>query len=1646
MHDVLSRFPEVEQLYAEGRYLTAWHVLGKPSAAELRTLAGTDACLLGARLARQWGNALLSVRLFVRAYGEAPDHGEARYGRADLLLSHRGPLRALEFLDRAPTIELTPRQHAHLLCLRARALGQLRDFARASAALDEAQSLAPADRWISVSRAALIWARERRDEAVEHLRALLAGGTTWHRPAVQLLATYLTDLDRAEEALQLLRDADARLECGSVAAQILLLAVQAGDVDLAYAAAARTLALQPLATRHVRAWQASELSRLHLNRSERDAALEHARPAATVAPFWTETVARLERASEAPPMRILPVPAVRQRHETCAPATLAALTAACGHPVEQERIAAAICHGGTYAEQERTWLEAQGFCVREFRVTLACAAALIEHGIPFALETRWFETGHLQAVVGHDPATDHLVIREPSTGLLRYMDSSLLDEGRNASGPRGIVIAAPGQSLPPLELPEAEGYDAYHAMAVALRRHDRVAAEAARARLGASAEWTRLAMLADWHLRSDDGDLPGVLRAIDALRAAFPEDSWLAWRRLEASHGLEPLAAREAAVRTALKARVHPYFHLAYARLLSMDARQRAQAQRHLVRAERQQPLGRGVLVLQAQFAERDGDAALAYERFRFASLLAPADEELAWDTVRSAFLVQRSGEALDWLRERDEQSRPRSRCPAITRYDALSWLGRMAEAEALLAELRREYPDDPVVEMRFARSVLWTGRHAEAVAVLERFRTSAHGSVIARLLAEAHEFAGANESAVAVLRQRLAIEPAALDLHQHLCRLLADQHGLPAVSAHLAEARTAHPHAVGLYELSVNWLKESEPQQAVALLRSLLAMHPDNAWAWRELGFLLLRLDARDAAREAAAHAAACEPTATGTYQLLGELWARDRANERALDSWWCATERDAYAAYARSRLVDLALSPEARLTTLTRQIDALSRLPHGGDPLLQWLDDALRSLPARVIADLLETREAAFEHFWQWHVALARALGFLDEQAALARARRVVERWPHLARAWLELARAQSSARDPEARASARRALELAPDWDDAAQLIADIDVDAGELEAAQALLRARIARNPRNAANLGLLAQLLRRQQQAASAVEALVRALELQADYPWAWSQLEALDRGRCVTLALELAQRHPGSADAWYRLALVSTDEHRERALFACERCLQLAPEHLDALELKAYLLTQLGRVEEALALCGEHRWNGGVPPRLSSRAAWTLLACGRHAEAFELLRAAELQHPDDAGLQWTLLEVAQQLERRDAFKKALGALTRLQPLNARVVRELARQAEEQGHHDAELAERRRLVELEPSSLDAWIGLVRCCIRSKLWDEAAKANELAWRRCPSPWLLVVTIEAAYGRGDAATAERAFDQLCRDPHATAAMMADALRAAPRLSVLLQRIVKLLDEPPVSDAAAETLVEHWFADVDASFEGLAARLATPAATPFVRAVVGLYLARLAELLHKHKLLRKIGRHRDALRRDTSVWGKVGYALAFLNRDRELAAWGHDWREHALAEGWMLYNVAGALAAVGQRSEAMRVRQHALNCCADMRGEHAAWLALDHLIIESGEPIAGLEAIAGQAPPTRASGPDSEIGKLPRSLLRIMRHPEPRRALPQLAVHWPCASPGVRRAYLGPIRDRLLRAYGPIARWLWRLWYTHPVQQLLR
>lgn len=1667
--DAAAILREVRRLYDDGRYSSA--LLAGAPLGPLPSWSGPEARLLGARLALQLGAPRAALRHRLRAWREAPSSAEVIYYRAVTIGELDGPYPCWRFLvGQGDLTDATPDTVASWACLHATTLGALRDFDRSDAWLDRAERADPGNPWIATCRSGLLVQQDRLPDAIGLVDEALAR-KPWFRPAVQLRVSLLALDNRDDEAFAFLREATERLECGPLWLQLALLLVERDDMDGAEAALDRHEALSPLLERSAAGSFLSLRAFLAYRRGDDARAIDCLRRDGDEAA--RKLVDRLsDPARKGLARTVLPVPFVRQHRLTCAPATLTAISRHWHRPADHLEVAERICYDGTSTLSERRWAEGEGWAVREFTVTEDSAATAIGAGIPFTLTTNDPGASHLQAVVGVDRRRGTVVIRDSGTPLRLEMFADVLAEEYGAFGPRGMALVPAEERgrLEAIDLPDSADWDTLSRIDGFLEAHRRDEAAACLEGLQGTRPDGIVTLMARRRLAHYDSDTLADLAVVEALRARFPDCDLLEMTRLAhlgaLSRQLERRATLEEKCRRPL---AHPMYASMLAADLVDDATQRDRVRVLAAHVLRHRPADPVVYDTLARLAWNTLDFETGLELRRFAACLDDKDERLADSYFLAARHCGRTDEALDHLRRRFARFGHKSGQPARTLEAALSRLDRPAEGLAVLESALATRPADGELALAAAwASLSLRGGLEKARAFLARARFKVPEVPWLECAAAIETFAGDRAAALDLAKRAAETQPLSVRLHAAVASALAEGGDRPAALEYLAATCERFPHLRPLAELRLEWLRGEPAEVREPIVRRLLEADPSNAWAARELGFLLVEERRLDEAEEARARAAALDPEHVSVFHLRGAIAAALGDAEGTREAHRGALARVIDDDWSLDGLLGACRTQEERKEALAFIRAEIVRQPIYGDGLLTYRRLAAQVLePDELLAHLAEAR-AARPDLWHAWAALAlqeAAMDRLDE--ADATIREACRRFPHLPRVWYDRARVSRLRNDDgDEIASLARALEINPRWQEAIRLLSEAHQRRGDREAARRLLERAVAGAPNDGVSRGWLADVLWNDGERSAAVAEVERAVALVPGYDWAWDRLRewslAIDEPeRAAAAARRQVERAPRDPRAWERLAAILPDSAAGERLEAVRHARGLAPHDDDLAGLEARLLADEGRFEEALAVC-RARPDGGVPsPPLVAREAWILWCQGLRDEGVARLRAALADDPTMTGGWYLLLswmgecgtpadrvEVAEQLVRLAPHDPAaLGALG-----------EALLGAGDTGRARTVLARAHEASTGDSSSGNRLFDLL---FDSGDLDEARSLVAEMLRRCPDPWVFARGIRLAAAQDDFPFAATLLRRLCLEnataglpgaswPFRTATTACEERGWGDRTAAL---VGPLLDDPACHPEAAWLWIRCLAPR--GGVDGLAAALSQLGKPACGQALAGWVEASVAAD-DRQGFARLMAIHADAILGDMDAWGAttLGWTLfrEWHSRDGAIR-WALAHRRHPDAPSWMLVNVAEILRVHGRIDEAAALNGRGIGMPGDFpRMLHALWLATDRL--RAGDEQA-IPALLAEAPRDRLDddygflhdllSACAELAALPRGAARRQAFPEVARRVKAVAAAYPnMATEPARAAVYRLATLRISALVGGIrSRW-WLLetlaWFPRP------
>jgi tetratricopeptide (TPR) repeat protein len=1297
---------------------------------------GAEAMAAGSRLLYQAGAERASFLQVARAFRKYPQQPRVMRAWTWFLWRRQSPLRVWRYLQSVDPSKYSPKDAAAIWRRRSNSFLDFRDFKGAEEANQKAAELTSKDTNYLWQLARIRWAEDRLEEA-----CVLAYEALTLSPREtdlnQLLSHLLQKLARDEEHESVLRNALTWSEDRFLVYPLIGLYTEQKRYPEISPWLERAAAHAPWAELPLVRWLHARYFDAYYFQGKHENLGDHAEQ--TGQDFYRETFKRLASPPTDARRVQINVPYVGQQFNTCGPATLVALARFWGRDLQQAEVVKAIWYNGTYDWQERQWCEKQGFVVREFHVTWDAARRLLQAGLPFAMGTAGPGWAHMQAVMGFDDWRNSLFVREPSNRVYNEYDQAAWLKQQSWLGPRGLVFVPPerGAELAGINLPDAEYYDSYYHILVALKNHRRTDAADLVEQLRKNAPGHYLTLNAERSLAEFDDNRPARLASVRRLRASFPESQELALFELACLQS-EGTAQERIALLTSFSSRkdCQPLLRMELAEELQNDARAIGSAKSELWRAH----AGFNNARILRAFANlgwelNKKDEALQY--YRFAYTHDPLTENYADAYFKALHLMGCYEEGILLLRERFERNKAISGKPAQTLANAYELAERRTAAIATLDEAIAIRPNDTdlrVWSVEFAAShnlcvqakawLTGAGPQPDSVAWLR---------AAARLaLAE-----GRPADALAFWRRVAEAGPTNVSAHEEISSLLSRIDGKPAALAHLHAMAERFPHHLGLQQLYIRWLRVEDRAKTVSEIERMLVVHPEDGWLRRELANQLAELGRPDEAMAHVREALAREPL-NGASLNVAAFVARCRKDYAAAREYFQAAIRlSASNTYAVEKLLALGATRQESDADFTFVEQELARQDYPAEGVREFTDRTWDSdAPERAInllQNALRVNPGAWHNHANYSSTLLR-LGRIDE--AQAAAKMCIERFPMLAGSWLLLAYACSAKQDVNGRIeAAEMAVKYNPEGDNCVDQLGSAYAAAGRFTDELELYQRTLARCPHIAIFHSRYAQALARAGKTTAAIKSIEKALELAASDTSSWNYLDRWGgREACLAHARALNKIRPGDVHAWLALArYLDKASPVEPVVEALNHACRCDPWRWEVYDNAAAILSDRGFYVEALARCTPAVFTT-TPIFLRGRAASIIYLQGKRSEAIAAMKSIIEEDPT---YHWATMELIEWLHDTADYA---GALVYAERASARWPRSrlawgwLASIAIANKQNDRAIAALKQALRVDPTYTWGWEKLQSLVPRSELETQAREMIHLCPGH-PEPWMML-----------------------------------------------------------------------------------------------------------------------------------------------------------------------------------------------------------------------------------------------------------------------------------------------------------------------
>ncbi|MBA4191261.1 MAG: hypothetical protein C0467_25040 [Planctomycetaceae bacterium] len=1386
----------IRDLYSQGFYRQAHDVA--VAIGPLRSWTSTPARLIGGRLAIQLGAAALGRRMHLLAYRSTPSHPEAIYYHARYRMERFGPLSTWEFMRQNPDwSEASPELHADWLALTAFTAARLRDFDRAERWLNRANTVAPDRPWPCIERSSVYELAERNEDALVAAQRSLEIHPLF-RPGVQSVAHLLTRMNREREALDFLTHAESQLESGLVSAQ---LAALQNDLGL-HADARRTLEryaeFSPLLEPETAKWLAARRADTSYFLGEYAVAAEHAR--AVKDDFYEQFATRLasggrespDAGSPRPPRIILPIDTTG----TPPPTVAEILSRFWKHPLPNAGAESLPPFDGLPDAAERNRAEQAGWICREFTLSLDAAVELIGRGVPFVLTL--VEAGFSQARVcaGADAmrgsvfmadGLDRRPVEAPIANLL---------ERFGPFGPRCLALVPPDHAakLTDLPLPESAEREALYAVHKPLLSHDRAASVSALARMKEQFPAHRFTLFAELVLARYDAHPVKLLAVYDNLLTAHPHEATWVLSKTSILRELNRIPERVTLLEAECESlTADPLLMQSLAQAILPHPHRQAEAAQLLRRSVRNRPAAAaGYFLLATQWWEhrRFDDAA---ELYRFAATLDDREDQFAEAYFRAARATEQVPEVLRLFQQK--AGRAAVPAPAATRalFHALMDRDEPEQAIAALDQAinklasTRKSPDqaqEPVASaprsledssrgdllLFRAECHAAAGRMTETDADLNAARPLVPPAVWHKAAARVCRIKPDLASAGAHFLDVARLDPLAADTHRTLTALLVSTDGRSAARTHLAQACQKFPHHYPLLKLRAEFLSADPDADADKSILDMMDDCETDAWALRQRALVLAERKRFDEAFAELDKAAKLEPGHPWYYAVLAQVQKRADKTEEAIESIRTALMANVDQEPMVAELVQLSRGRTEKRAALEFLVDELRRQPHNGEGLVAFVDQARQVYTdPDEHGELLTTLEEILDErpdLWQaWSVVVQQMAGLMRLEEAHSLAREATGRFPLLAKLWLDLAQILQAMGNPEGRIDTlRQAVAVAPGWSVAARELADALDEAEEQDEAIVVMERAAIKSPLDALAHGFLAERLWDAGRSREALDRVKTAVRHEPGYDWAWHAMQMWsDRLEVpeepVELVRELTRDRAGDPRVWLRLArMLHHPRYNDEVLAALDKATALDPKNVEAHDLKAERLADMGRYDAALEAAQPPELIAELPFILQGRVAWVEARRGNYAAAIPPMQALVAVDPNYLWGWHQLAEWYNETGRTQNYLEAASELVRLQPGHPVSLTMRGEAKIQNGDREGGKADLREALKVSATYSPAAAILFDACLADDELNDARKVLAVLQEHAAVPEVAVKQIQLATRTDDAEGALRAFAEVC------------------------------------------------------------------------------------------------------------------------------------------------------------------------------------------------------------------------------------------------------------------------------------------------
>ncbi len=1323
---------QIAQLLRQSRCLDALALGKRKLGDDLRQWSGASGQIAAATLALRLGGYQLNQALIYRARRSFPEDPQVIYFGMRQWLAYK-PLARMWLAIRDQQLPTDDRLLlSRWLSLKGMILAGMRDFDRAFGLMDESIRQSPDDPLIRIQRAQAYADADDLREAIQGCRDAVEVAPSFG-PAIQHLTQYLLKSNQIDEAFNLLTDAVKTTQDGQLRMQLAFMMAERERYEVAAKLIERIEVLFPLADPmrngrpkpgSVYASIAALRSRLAYHAGDYPRTVQWASLANSA--FHDCVAENVQTQHQTGRRALIKVPFVLQKHVTCAPATLTMLSRYWSIDVDHETVVNEICYDGTAPVKIRGWADANGMVTREFRVTYESAQALIDAGIPFGLATVEPGMGHIQVICGYDSVRGVLLIQDPGCWhVTEALASQIIDDYR-AFGPRGLALVPKDQAdrLNSIGLPDAQQFDQQYAIARALERHDRPAADSIVEEMRESDAGHWMTAWAEMDLASYDSNQPLQLAIIQKLRALFPDNDvlWL-WENRLLTMSDRPDMVIERLREGIQQRRAVGSLRVQLIDMLNDDAStvERESLLRSLLR---DMPFSSAGLSSESGRLWQQREYEDALELKRLAATSSELDEGYWQDFLGAATWMERQAEVLEILRQRFERHGDSSGGPGMTYAWALEVALQPAQAAEVVRQTIARRPNDAELLCQAAHVLGRLENPSVGLALLKSSKSllPERGAWQAEAILASYD--GRPADALAAYREIEKLQPLNPALSDQIASLQLELQGFDAAIDYLTELTVQFPHCRSLLASKAVMLKSAARfPEAVETIDRILVSNRFDGWAWRQRSLLGIRLSWYEQALQDSQQALECDKRAA-SHIIRGYVEIKLGRITKAEQYFRQAIEDDCDHIEAIDAWISICRDEEDRREMLTCVWKQLLLQRTDGAALAAYYDYACVTLSQEELRQQLSDFCKARPELFTAHVLLASHFAnFRRFEEAENILTAIEDRFGCLPSYWQELGDLFARAEDADrSRTAYERGLAISPYDSNLALRLAQNYRTAKQSEEAVQLLKRALRGSPSDPSLMVALAETIDDKAESLALVR---KAAMCAPSSSAAWELLLKMyqDLGqerKAVEAARELVASRPRDVHSHLRLAeMLHREDQSLESLKVIADALEQDPQQSDVHVLLATRLLRMGRYPEALAACESPDVDPKDRHRLDLVAARILYVSDRKDEACDRFRNALRRDPTNLDHWLELAEWCLETNHRRLFDEAASQLIQRAPHLAISHIHLAEKMIHEARYPLAIDHLRQAIAIDPKQVVAVERLMDIMLNSRNVNEAEK---------------------------------------------------------------------------------------------------------------------------------------------------------------------------------------------------------------------------------------------------------------------------------------------------------------------------------------